>query len=143
MEFVNVELKHSNHKVGINHWHFEFTTKYRYKMFAKFKYQSMIEACIRRVCHKHEIEIHILRVMPEHVHMMATLPKGMNDEKAFQLLKGASAYYFFKNHPKASLRYPQGHLWSRGGCAVTVGYNQLSDTMLYILNQAKHHAVAC
>ncbi len=143
MEFVNVELKHSNHKVGINYWHFEFTTKYRYKMFAKFKYKSMIEACIRRVCHKHDIEIHILRVMPEHVHMMSTLPKGMNDEKAFQLLKGASSYYFFKNHPKARLRYPQGHLWSRGGCAVTVGYNQLSDTMLYILNQAKHHAVAC
>ena len=143
MEFVNIELKHSNHKVGINYWHFEFTTKYRYKMFAKFKYKSMIEACIRRVCHKHNIEIHILRVMPEHVHMMATLPKGMLDEKAFQLLKGASSYYFFKNHPKARLRYPQGHLWIRGGCAVTVGYNQFSDTMLYILNQAKHHAVAC
>jgi len=143
MEFVNVELKHSNHKVGINYWHFEFTTKYRYKMFAKFKYKHMIEACIRRVCHNHNILIHILRVMPEHVHMMATLPKGMDDEKAFQLLKGASSYYFFKNHPKARLRYPQGHLWSRGGCAVTVGYNQLSDTMLYILNQAEHHAIAC
>ena len=143
MEFVNIELKHSNHKVGINYWHFEFTTKYRYKMFAQFKYKSMIEACIRRVCHKHNIEIHILRILPEHVHMMATLPKGMDDEKAFQLLKGASSYYFFKNHPKARLRYPQGHLWSRGGCAVTVGYNQLSDTMLYILNQAEHHAVAC
>ena len=143
MEFVNIELKHSNHKVGINYWHFEFTTKYRYKMFSQFKYKSMIEACIRRVCHEHDIEIHILRVMPEHVHMMATLPKGMNDEKAFQLLKGASSYYFFKNHPKARLRYPQGHLWSRGGCAVTVGYNQLSDTMMYILKQAEHHAVAC
>ena len=143
MEFVKVELKHSNHKVGINYWHFEFTTKYRYKMFAKFKYKNMIEACIRRVCCNHNIEIHILRVMPEHVHLMATLPKGMGDEKAFQLLKGASSYYFFKNHPKARLRYPQGHLWSRGGCAVTVGYNQLSDTMLYILNQAEHHATVC
>ena len=143
MEFVNIKLKHSNHKVGINYWHFEFTTKYRYKMFAKFKYKNMIEACIRRVCHKHNIEIHILRVMPEHVHMMATLPKGMGDEKAFQLLKGASSYYFFKNHPKARLRYPQGHLWSRGGSAVTVGYNQISDTVKYILEQAKHHAVAC
>ena len=143
MDFLNIELKHSNHKVGINYWHFEFTTKYRYKMFAKFKYKNMIEACIRRVCHNHDIKIHILRVMPEHVHMMATLPKGMDDEKAFQLLKGASSYYFFKNHPKARLRYPKGHLWSRGGCAVTVGYNQLSDTMLYILNQAKHHAIAC
>ena len=143
MEFVNVKLIHSNHKVGINFWHMEFTTKYRYKMFGKFKYKSLIEACIRRVAHKHNINIRILRIMPEHTHMMATLPKGMNDEKAFQLLKGASSYYFFKNHPKARLRYPQGHLWSRGGCAVTVGYNQLSDTIMYILKQAEHHAVAC
>ena len=80
--------------------------------------------------------------MSDHLHMLATLPKGMSDEKAMQILKGGSAYSFFKNHPKARLRYPQGHLWSRGGSAVTVGYNQLSDTVLYILNQAKHHGLA-
>ena len=80
--------------------------------------------------------------MPDHLHMLVTLPRGMNDIKALQLLKGISAYKFFKNHPKARLRYPQGHLWSRGGSAVTVGYNQLSDTIKYILNQAKLHAVA-
>ena len=143
MEFVNVELKHSNHKVGINYWHMEFKTKYAYKMFAKFKYKSLMEACIRRVAYKHDIEIRVMNVMPEHVHMLVTLPKGMLDDKAFQLLKGASSYYFFKNHLKARLRYPQGHLWSRGGCAVTVGYNQFSETEQYILKQAEHHAVAC
>ena len=142
MDFVNVELNHYNHKVGINYWHIEFTCKYRYKMFAKFKYKSIIEACIRKVCNKHKIEIHILTVMPEHVHMLVTLPKGMLDEKAMQLLKGSSANFFFKNHPKARLRYPKGHLWSRGGCAVTVGYNQFNETEKYILNQAEHHNVA-
>ena len=81
--------------------------------------------------------------MPDHLHTLVTLPKGMTDEKAMQLLKGGSAYSFFKNHPKARLRYPQGHLWSRGGSAVTVGYNQLSDTIKYILEQAKHHSIAC
>ena len=69
--------------------------------------------------------------------------QAQNKEKAMQLLKGCSAYTFFKNHPKARLRYPQGHLWSRGGTAVTVGYNQLSDTVKYILEQAKHHGIAC
>ena len=81
--------------------------------------------------------------MPDHVHLIATLPRGMLDYKSLQLLKGGSAYLFFKNHPKARLRYPQGHLWSRGGDAVTVGYNQLSDTERYILEQAKHHGLAC
>jgi len=143
MEFVNIELEHYNHKVGINFWHLTWQTKYRYNMFAKFKYKSLCEASIRKAAKRHNIEIHLISVMPDHVHMLATLPKGMNDEKAFQLLKGGSSYTFFKNHPKARLRYPQGHLWSRGGTAVTVGYNQLSDTVKYILEQAKCHHIAC
>ncbi|MBD3249326.1 hypothetical protein GF336_04740 [Candidatus Woesearchaeota archaeon] len=43
---------------------------------------------------------------------MVTLPKGMLDEKAFQLLKGASSYYFFKKHPKARLRYPRHNIYN-------------------------------
>ena len=142
MEFVNIKLEHYNHKVGINFWHMEQVTKYRYQMIAKFKYINLCEACVRKVAKRHDIKIHVLFVMPDHVHILVTLPKGMNEEKGMQLLKGASAYFFFRNHPKARLRYPQGHLWGRGGCAVTVGYNQLSDTVRYILEQAKHHAVA-
>ena len=143
MEYVNIELEHYDHKVGINFWHMNWQTKYRYCMFAKFKYKSLCEACIRKAASRHNIKIHVIFVMPDHVHMLATLPKGMTDEKALQLLKGCSSYSFFKNHPKARLRYPQGHLWSRGGSAVTVGYNQLSDTIKYILEQAKHHCIAC
>ena len=111
-------------------------------MFTKFEYKNLCEACIRKAASRHNIKIHFISVMPDHVHALVTLPKGMNDEDAFKLLKGCPAYSFFKNHPKARLRYPQGHLWSRGGTAVTVGYNQLSDTVLYILNQAKHHGLA-
>jgi len=136
-----IELEHYNHKVGINFWHMNWQTKYRYQMFAKFKYKNLCEASIRKAATKHGIKIHIINVMPDHLHILVTLPRGMSDEKALQILKGGSAYSFFKNHPKARLRYPQGHLWSRGGSAVTVGYNQLSETILYILNQAKHHGL--
>ena len=142
MKFVNIDLKHYNHKVGINFWHMTWQTKYRYKMFAKFGYASLCEACVRKAAKRHGIKIHIIRIMPDHLHLLVTLPRGMTDIKAMQLLKGYSAYKFFQNHPKARLRYPQGHLWSRGGSAVTVGYNQLNETILYILNQAKHHAIA-
>ena len=143
MEFVNIELEHYNHKVGINFWHITWQTKYLYNMFAKSKYKNLAVACIRKAASRHNIKVHILNVMPYYVHTMVTLPKGMTDEKALQLLKGCSAYTFFKNHSKARLRYPRGHLWSRGGSAVTVGYNKLSDTVKYILEQAKHNGMAC
>jgi len=41
MEQSFVALKHYAHKVGINYWHVEFATKYRYKMFGKFKQYSL------------------------------------------------------------------------------------------------------
>ena len=138
-----IGLKHYNHKVGINFWHLTWQTKYRYNIFGKFKYKNLCEACIRKVAKRHGIKIHVISVMPDHVHMLATLPKGMNEERAMQLLKGGSAYLFFRNQPKFRLRYPKGHLWSRGGSPVTVGYSDFAKTQNYILEQEKHHAVVC
>ena len=81
-------------------------------------------------------------MMPEHVHMLVTLPHNITESKAMQLIKGGSAYTFFKNHPNSRIRLPQGHLWSAGGCATTVGYNEYSTVENYIDNQEKHHAIA-
>ena len=135
-------LKKYSHKTGLNYWHIEFATKYRYKMLGKFKQKNLAEACIRKVAHKHSIKIHTISVMPEHIHMLVSLPHNMTDSKALMLLKGGSAYLFFKNHSKSRLRLPQGHLWSAGGCAVTVGYNDFSTVDNYVKNQEEHHAVA-
>ena len=141
MEVKFTTLRRYSHKVGINFWHIEFATKYRYKMFGKFKQQQIAQAAIRRIAHRHHIKIHTLSVMPDHVHMRVTLPHGMNDTKAMNLLKGGSAFYFFKNHPKSRLRLPQGHLWSTGGCATTVGYNDITTVDNYIINQAQHQGI--
>ncbi len=140
MDKMFVTLKKYSHKVGINFWHIEFATKYRYKMFRKFKQRNIALASIRSVCDRHRIKIYTLKVMPDHVHMLVTLPHNITDSKAMQLIKGGSAYSFFKNHPKSRLRLPKSHLWSAGGCATTVGYNEYITVENYINNQEQHHA---
>ena len=142
MEQDFTTLKNYSHKVGINFWHLVFATKYRYNMFGKFKQKNIAEASLRKVACRHGIEIRPVSVMPDHVHMLVTLPRGMTDIRALMLLKGGSAYHFFKNHEKSRLRLPRGHLWSAGGCATTVGYNELSTVTDYIKNQDKYHATA-
>jgi len=137
-----VTLKNYCHKVGKNFWHIEFATKYRYKMFGKTKQKNLVEAAIRKMATRHKIKIHTLTVMPEHVHLMVTLPHNITDSRALMLLKGGSAHIFFKNHPKSRLRLPKGHLWSAGGCAITVGYNEFATVEKYIQNQTMHHAIA-
>lgn len=138
---MNYQLKHYSHKVGVNYWHFEWCTKYRYKMMQKFGNMNLVKAAIRKAAHEHGIKIYELEVPVDHVHTLLSLPRGMSDAKAFQLLKGRSAYLIFRAKPKFRLRYPKGHFWARGGCAITVGYNDFNKTSNYIKKQLEHHNV--
>ncbi|MEM3122342.1 MAG: hypothetical protein QXH60_02795 [Candidatus Pacearchaeota archaeon] len=41
------KYERSSYSIGISMWHFEWCTKYRYKMFGKQEYKNLITACIR------------------------------------------------------------------------------------------------
>ena len=138
---INTTLHQYSHKVGLNFWHLEWCTKYRYNMMSKEEIKNLVEATIRKAAHEHEIEIHIIQVMPDHVHLLVSLPRGMLDSKALMLLKGRSAYLIFRNREHVRLRYPQGHFWAAGGTAITVGYNDFNSAYNYIENQVQHHGL--
>ena len=129
-----------NHCVGDNFWHIEWCPKYRYNMFRKLKYKNLATACIRKAAYEHGIEIHELQVMPDHLHAVISIPFTMSIAKATQVLKGRSSYIFFRNHEKARLRYPRGHLWSAGTFRTSVGYSDLPTTLRYVKQQEGHHA---
>ena len=139
---ISTTLNHFSHKIGLNFWHLEWCPKYRYKMMQKLENKNLVAAAIRKAAAEHGIKIHYLAVMPDHVHALATLPHGMTDSKAFNLLKGRSSYIIFRVKEKFRLRYPQGHFWSPGGFASTVGYNDLDSMIKYIESQQEHHNVA-
>ena len=139
MKFEKHYLR-SNHSVGIAFWHVQFCTKYRYAMFAKFKYKSLCEACIRKVAFRNNARVIAISVMPDHVHMIVQTKQSTNIVELVRKLKGASAYLFFRNHVKARLRYPRGHLWSRGYFTATVGFADFESTLNYVLHQEECHA---
>jgi len=128
-----------DHFVGISMWHFEWCPKYRYKMFGKFEYKNLVAGCIRRAASENKIKVMELEVMPDHIHVVVGLPGTMSPSKAMQLLKGRSAFLFFRMHPKARLRYPRGHLWSRGKFWASVGFVQVEEVRDYVRNQEAHH----
>jgi putative transposase len=129
-----------SHSVGISMWHFEWCTKYRLKMFRKESQINLVTACIRRAASLHDIRILELAVMPEHVHCVVGISLNISPAKALQILKGVSARLFFKNNPKARLRYPKGHLWSSGKFAASLGFIQIEKAVDYVRNQELHHA---
>ena len=129
----------TTHMVGISIWHFEWCPKYRYKVFQKWKNKKLVEGCIRNASTRHKIKWIKLEVQPEHVHGTAMIPLNMTPSKAFQILKGGSAKLFFEKCPNMRKRYPNGHLWSRGKFAASLGFVQLDVVNNYIENQDKHH----
>ncbi len=127
------------HSVGISIWHLEWKPKYAYNMFRKEEQKNLISACIRRAASLHSIKIIVLSVMPEHIHCEVQISLNMSISKVLQILKGLSSKLFFEHNEKARLRYPKGHLWSRGKFAASVGFVQEEKVRSYILNQEEHH----
>lgn len=124
-----------NHNVGVAMWHLQWCTKYRYNMFRQDKLKISCEVAVKECCLRHNIKIIALNVQPNHVHLVAELPRGMTDIKALQLLKGFTSFLLFRLVPDIRKRYPKGHLWSPGSFSATVGYAELSTVLEYIKNQ--------
>lgn len=134
-----LKIKNFAHKVGVNVHHFEWCTKYRYKMMGQDEYKNLCEKAIRQQADRHSIAIRELFVMPEHVHISCELPPSMSQSKALQLLKGGSSYLLFRQQPKFRLRYSRGHFWSPGAYAGSVGYNAVDVVDNYVRNQEDIH----
>lgn len=133
------KYQRNSHSVGVSMWEFEWCPKYRYKIFRKWKYKKLAEACIRRAASLHGIKWIELNVQPEHVQGTAEIPFTMSPSTALQYLKGISSILFFKHHPKVRLKYPRGHLWSRGKFAASLGFVQIEVVNEYVRNQDEHH----
>ena len=140
MENSKVALARENHCVRRSVWHIEWCTKYRYKMMQKEENRQLAKACIRQAAHRHGIKLLALDVMPEHVHSVAELPKGTDEERAAKLLKGGSSRKLFLVKEKFALRYPKHRFWSRGYMARTVGLDE-EKAIKYVENQQMHHGV--
>jgi putative transposase len=138
---LQIELDRSSHSVGRNLWTLEWCTKYRYKMMGKLENRNIVAACVRQAAFRHSIGIIEMSVMPDHIHMVASLPKGMDDIKAVKLLKGASSRKLFQVKEKHALRYPRHHFWSRGYYSHTVGMTDLQTQIDYVKNQEAHHGL--
>ena len=136
---ATLEMKHYAHKVGVNVHHLEWCTKYRYKMFKQEAYKNLAEEILRETAQRHKILFRELFVMPEHIHASVEAPMSMSQSKVLQLLKGNLSHQLFRRKPKFRLRYPQGHFFSPGAYAGSVGYNTVDFVDSYVRNQADIH----
>lgn len=128
-----------NHSVGHNFKHVQITPKYRYEMMRSDKVSTFCRIAIESACKRHKIKIEILKVMPDHVHMIVDCPRILSDAKLLQIIKGLSSYLLFRICPNLRKRYPNGNFWNGGYFCCSVGA-EYSSVFSYIENQEEHHA---
>lgn len=125
------------HSVGWSTWHFEWCTKYRYKMFKQEYIKNLCLIAIQEAAKRHNIEIIDAEVDLNHLHIIASMPMTMAPSRALHLLKGLSSKMLFQLVPNFRKRYTKGHLWSPGKFAASVGHITLENAKKYLED---HHA---
>ena len=86
------------------------------------------------------VEIIEGHMMPDHVHMLLSIPPKIAVSTFIGYLKGKSALQMFDKHANLKYKFGNRHFWAEGYYASTVGLNE-APVKKYIADQEKHDIV--
>ena len=83
------------------------------------------------------VEIVEGKIMPDHVHLLVSIPLKMSVSSFMGYLKGKSALMMFDKHANLKYKFGNRHFWAEGYYVSTVGLNE-ATIKKYIEDQEKH-----
>ncbi len=104
-------------------YHIVFSPKYRRKVIYN-QIRKDIGEIIRRLCQYKGVEIHEGHLMPDHVHMLVSIPPKYSVSSVMGYVKGKSALMIFEKHGNLKYKYGNRHFWCEGYYVSTVGLNE-------------------
>ena len=117
-------------------YHIVFTPKYRRKVIYN-QLRKDIQQIIRDLCRWKGVEIVEGHMMPDHIHLLVSIPPKYSVSQFMGYLKGKSAMMIFERHSSLKYKYGNRHFWSTGYYVSTVGLNQVTIAK-YIRDQDHH-----
>jgi putative transposase len=117
-------------------YHIVFTPKYRRKIIYN-QYKVDIRDIIKQLCSYKGVEIIEGHLMPDHIHMLVSIPPKMSVSSFMGYLKGKSALMIFDRHANLKYKFGNRHFWAEGYYVSTVGLNE-ATIRKYIQEQEKH-----
>ena len=124
--------------------HVKWECKYHVVILPKYRRKSLYGSLRRQVggifqqlCRQKQIELVEGKAMPDHVHMLLSVPPRYSIAMVVGYLKGKSAIRIHRDllHVKGTLFGRS--FWSRGYCVSTIGWDELSIRQ-YIRDQEQH-----
>ena len=117
-------------------YHIVFTPKYRRKIIYN-QLKEDIRDILKQLCAYKGVEIIEGHLMPNHIHMLVSIPPKMSVSSFMEYLKGKSALMIFDRHANLKYKFGNRHFWSEGYYVSTVGLNE-ATIKKYIQDQEKY-----
>ena len=121
-------------------YHIVFTPKYHRKVIYG-ALRAEIGKILRELCRRKDVEIirksvEIIEAhaMPDHIHILVSIPPNERVSSFMGYLKGKSTMIIFERYAHLKYKYGNRHFWSRGYYVSTVGGNKQA-VQKYIQNQ--------
>ena len=116
-------------------YHIVFTPKYRRKIIYN-QYRKDLGKILRELCRYKGVEILEGHLMPDHVHILVSIPPKIAISSFMGYLKGKSALMMFERHGNLRYKFGNRHFWPEGYYVSTVGLNE-QTIRKYIREQEK------
>jgi putative transposase len=118
------------HTYAQNVLHLVFSTKDRAKLIPK-ELQPRMWAYAAGICKNHEILVHAIGGMDDHIHLLIQIPPSLSLSNAVNAIKSNSSRWAGE----------QGHkfAWQQGYAAFSVSASLIPTVVQYIQNQESHH----
>lgn len=91
-------------------YHIVFTPKYRRKVIYS-QYRSSLGEIFYRLCSYKGVDIIEGHLMPDHVHMLVSIPPRISVSSFMGYLKGKSALMMFDKHANLKYKFGNRHFW--------------------------------
>ena len=117
-------------------YHLVFAPKYRRQVIYK-DIKADVGQILGTLCRRKGIEIIEAQCMPDHIHMLVSIPPKYSVSEVVGYLKGKSALMMFDKHANLKYKFGNRHFWSEGYYVSTVGLNE-ATIRKYIQEQERH-----
>ena len=104
-------------------YHIVFTPKYRRKVIYN-KYREDLREILKMLCDWKGVEILEGHLMPDHIHMLVSIPPMISVSSFMGYLKGKSSLLMFDRHANLKYKYGNRKFWAEGYYVSTVGLNE-------------------
>ncbi|MBN6350231.1 IS200/IS605 family transposase [Providencia rettgeri] len=137
---MGIKAQSSAHTKWLCKYHIVFSPKFRRKVIFN-NIRSSVGEILRDLCKYKGVEIIESHLMPDHVHMLVSIPSKLSISSFMGYLKGESSLMIFDRYANLKYKFGNRKFWSEGYYVSTVGLNE-ATIQKYIREQEKSDLIS-